>query len=205
MKKFLSVIFCLVICCSFIGCNGTNKDNEVAKETLVKVLKYEENFSFKSLVYDKVTEENLEKFNFPSIVNVFNGFVPSKYTFVDFDSNGIEELAIFDNRGVFLLILRYDNGKVIGNILENISYNDIRTNGTFIRFSHNTKNSEGFNAISYITFDGLNCESHDLAYKYNPEKIYKLEDKDASKEEVEKYFEKWENETEKVTWINFEK
>lgn len=62
MKKLIAIFMCLVMCLSFFGCNNTEKQNSEAKELLQKVLDNEQNFSYKCMVFDKVTEENLKEF-----------------------------------------------------------------------------------------------------------------------------------------------
>ena len=92
MKKLLAIFLCLLMCTVFSGCNNTEKKNDEAKTVLTKVLNKEENFTVHNVYVDKTTEENLEKFRYPTYSDVLNIFVPAHYTFADFDADGIEEL-----------------------------------------------------------------------------------------------------------------
>ena len=98
MKKLFAIFLCVVICLSFVGCKPSEKESEVAKqetevptqeteapkqepekakEMLQKVLNREQTFSFKSLVFDKITEEDLDRFSFPSEGNAIKPSVTS--------------------------------------------------------------------------------------------------------------------------------
>ncbi len=171
-------------------------NNEQVKKVLQKVLTHEQNFTFKCLVFDKVTEENLEKFTFPSEDSWRNTFLPQAYMFIDFDSDNVEELLIIDMRLQFFLILRYENNAVFGYILENMDVQNIKTDGTFL-----TKIYKGYTAISKVSFDGLNCQVTHLAYKDEVENEYRLNEKPAEKEAVLTYFDDWNKNTTKHTWI----
>ena len=196
MKKLIAIFMCLVLCLSFVGCNNTEKQNSEAKEILQKVLDKEQNFTLKSLVFDKVTEENLEKFSFPTVDNAINTFLPKGYAYVDFDLDGIEELLIVDVRLKFFLILRYNNGNVNGYILENISLQEIKTDGSFLIVRYNS-----YTAVSRVSFDGLDCEVSNLAYKDVSANTYQLNQKSATRDEVEKYFDDWNENTTKISWV----
>ena len=54
------------MCLAFSGCNNTEKMNDEAKTVLTKVLNKEENFTVYNASADKTTEENLEKFRYPT-------------------------------------------------------------------------------------------------------------------------------------------
>lgn len=204
----MSVFICLIICFSFGGCNNAEKKNKEAKEILNKVLNKEQDFIFKSLVFDKVTEENLEKFSFSTVSNAINAFIPQSYAFVDFNSDGIEELLMVEVTLKFFLILRYDSEKVYGYIIENISLQDIKTDGSFLTlgnvYNEDYKVVGTRNTISRVEFDGTECKISNLAYKDDSSNIYKLNEKSAEKEETEKYFDDWNNNTIKIDWITIE-
>ena len=196
MKKLIAIFMCLAMCLSFVGCNNTEKQNSEAKELLQKVLDKEQNFSYKCLVFDKVTEESLNKFKFHTEYSALNPFVPYEYAYVDFDSDGIEELVIVDAMLKFFLILRYDNGNVNGYILENISLQDIKTDGSFLTVIHNR-----YTAVSRVSFDGLHCAVTNLAYKNDSANTYQLNQKSATRDEVERYFDDWNEDTIKISWV----
>lgn len=199
MKKITIFLMCLIIGFSFVGCTNTDNKNEVAKAALQRVLNKEQDFTFKSLVSDKVTEENLEKFSFATEGNFMNYFVPQGYTYIDFDSDSIDELLIIDVQLRFFLILRYDSEKVNGYILENISLQDIKTDGSFLVLIN-----KGYTTISQIKFDGLECELSDLAYWHDETNTFKLNGKSATEEEVEDYRDDWNKNTTKVSWTQID-
>ena len=199
MKKTLAILMCFIFCFSFVGCNNTKKQNEEAREYLGKVLEKEQNFSYKCLVFDKVTDENLQKFNFKTEYSALNSFVPQGYTYIDFDSDGIEELLIVDVTLRCFLILRYDDKNVNGYIFENISSQDIKTDGSFLTVKYNS-----YTSIDKVSFDGLDYEVSNLAYKDDSTNTYQLNKESAKKDEVEKYFNDWKENTTKISWTTIE-
>ncbi len=199
MKKLMAIFMCLVMCLSFVGCNNTEKQNSEAKELLQKVLDNEQNFSYKCMVFDKVTEENLKEFRFDTEYSALNPFIPQGYAYVDFDSDGLEELVIVDATLKFFLILRYDNENVNGYILENISLQDIKTDGSFLNVRYNS-----YTAISRVSFEELDSVVTNLAYKDDSANTYQLNQKSATKDEVEKYFDDWNGNTTKISWTTIE-
>ncbi len=196
MKKLIAIFMCLVMCLSIVGCNNTEKQNDEAKETLLRVLEKEQNFNYKCLVFDKVTEESLGEFRFHTEYSALNPFVPQGYAYVDFDSDGIDELVIVDATLNFFLILRYYNENVNGYILENISLQDIKTDGSFLTVRYNS-----YTAISRVSFEELDCAVTNLAYKDDSENIYQLNQESATRDEVEKYFDNWNENTTKISWV----
>ena len=67
MKKCAAVILCLVLLFSLTGCSNAAKNSE-AKAALQEVLNHERDFTYKCLVFDKVTEENLRDFHIHTTV-----------------------------------------------------------------------------------------------------------------------------------------
>ena len=195
MKKILAIFLCLTMCFGFIGCSNTEKINDEAKTVLTKVLNKEENFTVHNVYVDKTTEENLEKFRYPTYSNALNIFVPAHYTFADFDADGIEELLIIDAYLSDFLFLRYDNGKVYGYVHKKISIQDVKTDGSFMTFDY-----DGYKAISRISFSGSSYKITNRAYLDDSENKYLLEEKPVQKSEVEEYFENWNKNTTKVSW-----
>ena len=225
MKKLIAILLCIAICLSFVGCQKSGKQEEKpteqqtekpteqqtekptekptenatekSREALEKVLNKEASFTFKSLVFDEVTEENLEKFRFVTEYSVNNAFLPVIYSYVDFDSDGVEELLVAEMGLHFYLILRYDNGKVNGYILERLSAQEIKTDGSFVVSWH-----KGPESVNRVRFDGLECELTELACKAETENTYALNGKTATKEIVESYFADWKSSGEKITWTS---
>lgn len=202
MKKLIAILLCLAICLSFAGCQKPEKQEEKPteqtenpREVLEKVLNKEENFTYKSLVFDKVTEENLEKFRFDTEGVALYAFLPVAYTYVDFDSDGAEELLVSDVGLHFFLILRCDNGKVNGYMLEQLSAQNIKTDGSFV-ISWN----KGPETVNRIKFDGVECELTELACKDDTQNTYELNGKTAAKAEVESYIADWKSSGTNITW-----
>lgn len=201
MKKLIAILLCLAICLSFAGCQKPEKQEEKPtenpREVLEKVLNKEENFTYKSLVFDKVTEENLEKFRFDTEGVALYPFVPVAYTYVDFDSDGAEELLVSDIGLHFCLILRCDNGKVNGYMLEQISAQNIKTDGSFAISWY-----KGPETVNRIKFDGVECELTELACKDDTQNTYELNGKTAAKAEVESYIADWKSSGTNITWTH---
>lgn len=151
------------------------------------------------MVFDKVTEESLKEFRFHTEYSALNPFIPQGYAYVDFDSDGLEELVIVDATLKFFLILRYDNENVNGYILENISLQDIKTDGSFLNVRYNS-----YTAISRVSFEELDSVVTNFAYKDDSANTYQLNQKSATKDEVEKYFDDWNGNTTKISWTTIE-
>lgn len=105
-------------------------------------------------------------------------------------------MVIVDATLKFFLILRYDNENVNGYILENISLQDIKTDGSFLTVRYNS-----YTAISRVSFEELDCVVTNLAYKDDSANTYQLNQKSATKDEVEKYFDDWNENTTKISWV----
>lgn len=209
MKKLIALLLCLVICLSFAGCQKPETQGEKPtkqtekpaeptenpREALEKVLNKEANFTYKCLVFGKVTEENLEKFRFNTEGAALNPFRPVAYSYVDFDSDGVEELLVSDTMLHFYLILRYDNGKVNGYILERLSAQNIKIDGSFVISWH-----KGPESVNRIQFDGLECKLTELACKDDTENTYALNGKIATKAEAESYIADWKSSGAQIIW-----
>ena len=168
--------------------------NEEARAYLQKVLEKEKDFTYKCLVWGEVTTENLEKFTYNTVSSALLSFLPNWYAYVDLDSDGIDELVALDSP--CCLVLRYDGEKAIGYIIERIS--GVKTDGTISIGEILDENKAG--SISKVSFDGLDYEITDLAYKKGSENIYQLDQKPASKDEVENYFDNWTESTTNISW-----
>lgn len=173
--------------------------NEEARAYLQKVLEKEKDFTYKCLVWGEVTTENFQKFIYNLEHTALLSFLPNWYAYVDFDSDGIDELLITNLAGGQCLVLRYDGEKAIGYIIEYLS--GVKTDGTLLIGMDNEK---GSCSISKISFDGLDYEITDLAYKDASENLYQLDQKPASKDEVENYFDNWNESTTDVSWTKID-
>jgi len=204
MKKLIAILLCLAICLSFAGCKKSEKQEEKPieqqtenpREALEKVLNKEASFTYK-WTFGTVTEQNLEKFTFNTEGVALYAFLPVAYTYVDFDSDGVEELLVSDMGLHFFLILRYDNGKVNGYILERLSAQNIKTDGSFVISWY-----KGPESVNRIQFDGVEYELTELACKDETENTYELNGKAATKAEVESYIADWKSSGTNITWTN---
>ena len=205
MKKLIAISICLVLFLTFVGCNNVEQQNEVAKAAFQEVLENKRNFSYKCLVFDKVTEESLKKFNFKTIDNAFNSFNPHGYAYLDFDQDGVDEMLIYDMGLSYFLILKHDGEKVNGYILDdNIDLKNVKTNGTFITVTYNFDENYKITGNNYnvceVEFDGLDYSINHLAFQNQDDNIYKIDNKNSTKDEVEAYINNWKNNTTQIEW-----
>lgn len=198
MKKVIAVFICLAICFSIMGCSRVEEKNLEARTVLTSVLNGERNFTFKSLVRDMTTEENVRKFRFSTYSSVRNDFLPCGYMFVDLDSDGIEELIIGELSVSYCLILHCEGERIYGHIVDTIR--GVSTDGRFLtqRFANSRS------MVCSVTFDGVFCNLTPMAYKDDSAEVYQMNWEDAEKEAVDAYFADWEENTTKMEWINME-
>ncbi len=197
MKKMIAVFICLVVCLSLAGCKNTEKQNAEARTVLTSVLNGERNFTFKSLVWNKATEENINTFNLVTVYSAMNIFYPRCYMFLDLDSDGIEELIVAEWDAYFFLVLRCEGEKVFGYVLEKVK--QFGADGSFLIQRYNSHSE-----ISRVTFDGLFGNVSPLAYKDDTAKVYQLNWEDAEKEAVDAYFADWEANMIKMEWVDID-
>ena len=205
MKKLIAILICLVMCLLTVGCNNTEKQNNEAKAAFQQVLEKKNNFSYKCLVFDKVTEENLKEFRFHTEYSALNPFVPGGYAYIDFDQDGVEEMLVFDTGLSYFLILKYDGEKVNGYILDdNIDLQNVKTNGTFLTVTYNFDEDYKISGKNYhvcaVEFDGLDYRVDTLASQNHEDNIYKIDNKNSTKDEVEAYINNWKNNTTQIEW-----
>ena len=203
MKKVISILLCIILSVSFVGCNNaeeTEKKNHEVKTTLLKVLKNEENFTYYCPVLDNVNIKNMEKFIFTSSGNVDRQFIPWGYMFVDFDSDKIDELLILDVSLNYYLILRSEKDKVYGYITQNINPSYVKNDGTFLskRYINDGDKVNVTEEINTYSFKGDRFELKNLASKDDSKNTYKIEGKIVSKEKYDKYFEAWNDDSSKL-------
>ena len=201
MKRFLSILICLSLCFAFVGCGNSDKQNQEAKEILMKVLQYEQTFTAKtSVISDKATEQTLDKYHFQTVDNAYYSFVPAYYIFVDCDTDNIDELVVLDARLYCYLVLRYDGEKVYGYNYTGIGdIKKFKANGTF-----EPKQKNGEYKIAFLKFDGYNFEIVEKAYMNKNENKYLIDGKTHKKDIVEKYFDDWNKNAPNANWIKIE-
>ncbi len=204
MKKILSFILSVVICFGVVGCNKENSAEQSVEERnietraiLTAVLNKEKSFIVHNHYINITSEETLEKFRYPTFGSASNIFSPEGYMFVDFDADGIDELLIVDAEIKDFLFLHCEGDEVYGCVHRNISLGGIKTDGSF---RIDNLYFEGYEAICNISFDEETSVITNKAYRDEEEGIYLLDEKDAPKEDVEKYFEDWDKNTTSVSW-----
>lgn len=147
----------------------------------------------KQTFIDKDNKETLLK-NFIIIEN--QTAKVKEYAFVDFDNDGIEELVIYttSNYGVYV-ILHYEEGKVYGYMIEMSSLENLKADGSFT-------GSNGANSTCYLRmiFDKNNYSINAEATYDTINKIYRINNKEVSLEEITEYIEKW-NQKEDIKMI----
>ena len=197
MKRILSIVVCVTLCFSLVGCSNDNdKKNNNAHEILMKVLDNEQPFVAKtSVVSNNITENKLEKYNFQTYDNVQYAFIPYQYTFVDCDADGIDELVVLDQKLSCYLILRYNDKKVYGYNYTPIG--DIKKFKSDGSFEPRLKNSE--KKISRLSFNDVDFEIIEKAYINENDKTYLLDGQAKEPSVVENFFDTWNN-TPQASW-----
>lgn len=201
MKKTLAILMCLIFCFSLVSCGNSDKQNQEAKEILMKVLQYEQTFTAKtSVISDKTTEQTLEKYHFQTIDNAYYSFVPAYYVYVDCDVDNIDELVILDANLYCCLVLRYEGEKVYGYNYAGIGdIKKFKANGTF-----EPKLKSGEQKIAFLKFEGYDFEIVEKAYMNKNENKYLIDGKSEDKDTVEKYFDDWFENVPDVEWVKIE-
>ena len=175
MKKKIIILAMLIL---FVGCTKKTDENNIPKENVDK--NYTEEHLLKALNNEtKVIDENnnellLSEYKLPSDENI----VIEKTTFVDLDSDGNNELVALtkSNYGAYI-ILRHENNMVYVYTINIRSLNNLKEDGTFI-------GNNGVQSYAYmkLSFNKNLYESKILAEVNKTENIYKINEKDVSKE-----------------------
>lgn len=162
----------------------------------MKVLDNEQTFvANTSVVSNNSTENKLKKYIFQTYDTVQYAFIPYQYTFVDCDTDGIDELVILDQKLSCYLILRYDNNKVYGYNYTPIG--DIKKFKSDGSFEPRLKNGE--KKISRLSFKDVDFEIVEKAYINENEKTYLLDGQANESSVVKRFFDTWDN-TSKASW-----
>ena len=145
-------------------------------------------------------------------------FVGSKYLFLfhmplvnDFMLKLVNEIGKLNKNSLIIALdspydyLKYDGEKVNGYILDdNIDLKNVKKNGTFLTVTYNFDEDYKIIGNNYyvceVEFDGLDYSINKLAFQNQGDNIYKIENKSATKDEVEAYIENWKNNTKQVEW-----
>ena len=175
MKKKIIILAMLIL---FVGCTKKTDENNIPKENVDK--NYTEEHLLKALNNEtKVIDENnnellLSEYKLPSDENI----VIEKRTFVDLDSDGNNELVALtkSNYGAYI-ILRHENNMVYVYTISIRSLNNLKEDGTFI-------GNNGSQSYAYmkLSFNKNLYETKILAEVNETENIYKINEKDVSKE-----------------------
>ena len=175
MKKKIIILAMLIL---FVGCTKKTDENNIPKENVDK--NYTEEYLLKALNNEtKVIDENnnellLSEYKLPSDENI----VIEKTTFVDLDSDGNNELVALtkSNYGAYI-ILRHENNMVYVYTISIRSLNNLKEDGTFI-------GNNGSQSYTYmkLSFNKNLYETKILAEVNETENIYKINEKDVSKQ-----------------------
>ena len=175
MKKKIIILAMLIL---FVGCTKKTDENNIPKENVDK--NYTEEHLLKALNNEtKVIDENnnellLSEYKLPSDENI----EIEKRTFVDLDSDGNNELVALtkSNYGAYI-ILRHENNMVYVYTISIRSLNNLKEDGTFI-------GNNGSQSYAYmkLSFNKNSYESKILAEVNETENIYKINEKDVSKQ-----------------------
>lgn len=175
MKKKIIILAMLIL---FVGCTKKTDENNIPKENVDK--NYTEEHLLKALNNEtKVIDENnnellLSEYKLPSDENI----VIEKTTFVDLDSDGNNELVALtkSNYGAYI-ILRHENNMVYVYTINIRSLNNLKEDGTFI-------GNNGSQSYAYmkLSFNKNLYETKILAEVNETENIYKINEKDVSKQ-----------------------
>ena len=175
MKKKIIILAMLIL---FVGCTKKTEEKDIPKENVDK--NYTEEYLLKALNNEtKVIDENnnellLSEYKLPSDENI----VIEKTTFVDLDSDGNNELVALtkSNYGAYI-ILRHENNMVYVYTISIRSLNNLKEDGTFI-------GNNGVQSYAYmkLSFNKNLYETKILAEVNETENIYKINEKDVSKQ-----------------------
>ena len=175
MKKKIIILAMLIL---FAGCTKKTEEENIPKENVDK--NYTEEHLLKALNNEtKVIDENnnellLSEYKLPSDENI----EIEKRTFVDLDSDGNNELVALtkSNYGAYI-ILRHENNMVYVYTINIRSLNNLKEDGTFI-------GNNGSQSYTYmkLSFNKNSYESKILAEVNETENIYKINEKDVSKQ-----------------------
>lgn len=175
MKKKIIILAMLIL---FVGCTKKIEEKDIPKENVDK--NYTEEYLLKALNNEtKVIDENnnellLSEYKLPSDENI----EIEKRTFVDLDSDGNNELVALtkSNYGAYI-ILRHENNMVYVYTINIRLLNNLKEDGTFI-------GNNGSQSYAYmkLSFNKNLYESKILAEVNETENIYKINEKDVSKE-----------------------
>ena len=175
MKKKIIILAMLIL---FVGCTKKTEEKYIPKENVDK--NYTEEYLLKALNNEtKVIDENnnellLSEYKLPSDENI----VIEKRTFVDLDSDGNNELVALtkSNYGAYI-ILRHENNMVYVYTINIRSLNNLKEDGTFI-------GNNGSQSYAYmkLSFNKNLYETKILAEVNETENIYKINEKDVSKQ-----------------------
>lgn len=118
-----------------------------------------------------------------------------KYTFVDMDKDGTEELVIYttSDYGAYI-ILHYENNKVYGYMIGVRSLENLKTDGSFMA-------SSGANSTEYlrITFNKNTYTMETEAIYDETNKNYKINNETVSETKIKEYVTNW-NKKENAKW-----
>lgn len=127
-------------------------------------------------------------------------FDAEKYSVLDFDGNGTDELLVYGSSdfGIYILLRVYD-GKVYGYEFGERSLIDVKQNGTFFQIE-----GVGINHFVCLVFDSIGYQLNELAYGNDYDCVYRVAGADVSADEYKAFFDNW-NKKPGVDWTVIEK
>ena len=169
--------------------NTSNTNQEDNKEDLLKAMKSEKTF---------IDENNKEVlFKDYEIVEKEKA-KPQKYTYVDLDKDGKEELVVLttSDYGAYIILKNIDD-QIYGYKLNIRAFESLKKDGSFIG-----SNGAANNDYCIISFEKNKYTIKKEATFDETNKKYIINNEDVTKEEIQKYADQWNNK-EDVTWTNY--
>lgn len=192
MKRIAALMILFIMLVAFGGCSA--KENLEQQNTQVQAILNEVLNVERPFITEDSEEVMMDSYYFIPSYEGTRLFVPLGYNFVDLDQDGIDEMVLLEGLRNDFLILHYDGQSVYSYYHENNTV-EMKTDGSFL-----SKDTSKESAISTATFENNEFTITDIAYMNEEENIYRLNGKNADKEEVEAYFDDWRERTTDVVW-----
>lgn len=182
MKKLISVLFVLLIIFSASAC-----EKDTSNTDLMSILKNEQ----------QIITENGEKVYLKDYKIAEEYYAtPSKYTSVDFDGDGPDELVVdISLNGAIYLVFHNDGSNIYGFQFFSKELQSIKIDGSFSQ-----SGAAVSNYYTRMTFDGDDYEITNVAVCDEYISKYEINGKECSIEEIDEYIENWQQK-EDAEWI----
>lgn len=194
MKRIISFVLLVVLSISLCACSEASVNKNPPDQQMISVLNSEicfisetgEKTLLKDFVWgwDEVTEYVA---------------TPSKYSFVDFDNDGVTELVVdITPNQVYYMVFHKNNGDVYGFLIERRSMQQLNTDGSFL--------ATGGAISNYYCKMEFEDSSYKIIYTAIDDQlsgVYEINGEKCSADEVEKYIEEWFSK-EEAKWIKLQ-